>query len=48
LRTYDGENRMTAAQGAGGTWFRYVYDADGKRGETQRRDGVGDVDGLRV
>jgi RHS repeat-associated protein len=31
LRTYDGENRMTAAQGAGGTWFRYVYDADGKR-----------------
>jgi RHS repeat-associated protein len=31
LRTYDGENRLTAAQGAGGTWFRYVYDADGKR-----------------
>jgi RHS repeat-associated protein len=22
---------MTGAQGAGGTWFRYVYDADGKR-----------------
>jgi RHS repeat-associated protein len=29
-RAYDAENRMTSAQGAGGTSY-YVYDADGKR-----------------
>jgi hypothetical protein len=29
-RTYDAENRMTSAQGTGGTSY-YVYDADGRR-----------------